>query len=463
MVLSKPVRTGLGIAVAVLLLMLPALWNGYPFIFFDSGDYLTVGLTGQRVIYRDPVYGLLTAPLHLYRSLWCIALGQSLLAAWVIHETVALVLPEGRRMGAYLAISAGLAAGTSLPWFSGQVMPDILGALAVLLVVLLGLGDPRPLKRWTFASLLAVMIASHLSFLPLGIGLVLVLCGLRLFLPAVRLGAVAAAVTVAPAIVLGANLALGGPPTLSETSHDFLLARLVQDGLAKQTLERLCPDPLLRLCAVKESLPATANDFLWGDSAAFALIGGWLDSKEEAERILSASLRLFPGDHVLASVKLSAQQLVWFDTGEGLESQAEPWGVIEAHLPGDFPAYEGARQQKGEMPAAMRMINRLHVPLAGLAMLALPALAWICRRGHRLREMAGLILIGAALAGNAVICGVLSNPNGRYESRMVWLAVFALFLAAADAISRRFPTPAGGYRTTADRGRAQGSARSASG
>jgi hypothetical protein len=60
-----------------------------------------------------------------------------------------------------------------------------------------------------------------------------------------------------------------------------------------------------------------------------------------------------------------------------------------------------------------------------------------------MREMAGLTVIGAALIGNAVICGVLSIPNGRYESRMVWLAVFALFLAIADTISRRSLASAG--------------------
>ncbi len=441
--LSGYLKIGLCLAAALGLLLLPALWNGYPFIFYDSGDYLMVGLTGQRTIYRDPVYGLFIAPLHLHVSLWGIAIGQSLLAVWILYETAILVLPERRRLVFYLAIVGGLAAGTSLPWFSGQVMPDILGALAVLLVWLLALGDPPPAKRWAFSVLLALMIACHLSYLPLGIGLLLVLAGLRFGLPTVRVGAVAGAVAAAPAIVLGVMLALGGPFTLSETSHDFLLARLVQDGLAKRTLDRICPDPLLRLCAVKDALPRSANDFLWGDSEAFALIGGWLDSKAEAQRILSASLSLFPRDHLESALHLAAGQLAWFDTGEGLVSQAEPWGVIEDYFPGEFPFYAAARQQSGTLPAAMATINRLHVPLGSLAMVALPAVAWLCLRGGRMREMAGLTVIGAALIGNAVICGVLSIPNGRYESRMVWLAVFALFLAIADTISRRSLASAG--------------------
>ena len=422
------------IAGGALLLMLPALWNGFPFIFFDSGDYLSAALTGERVVYRDPVYGFFTVPLHAGKSLWGIAAAQCLAAAWILWETVRQVRPGPGRGASYLALMALLAFGSSLPWFSGQVMPDIWGALAVPMIFLLAAGELTVWKRGLLAVLLAAALSCHLSFLPLGAGLLAVL--LSLYRPlarrgmALRLKAVIGAVAAPPVLVICANLALGGPPVLSETSHAFLLARLVQDGLARQTLERLCPDPELLLCALKEQLPATANDFLWGDSEAFARVGGWLGSRREADRIISSSLRLFPRDHLLSAVRLSAEQLVSFSTGDGLESQAEPWGVIEAHFPGDLPAYVAARQQTGRLKLAG--INLLHVPLAAGAMALLPWLAFLAWRRGRWREVAGLALVGAALLGNAVICGVLSNPNDRYESRMVWLAVFAAGLAFAS-------------------------------
>jgi hypothetical protein len=448
--LSKSKSAGL-IAGGALLLMLPALWNGFPFLFWDSGDYLTVALTGDRVVYRDPVYGVMTAPLHAGLSLWGVAVGQCLLAAWVLWETLCQVQPRAGREGGYLALVALLVFGTSLPWFAGQIMPDIMGALAVPMIFVLATGEVTGLKRVVLALLLAAALACHLSFLPLGGGLLLAL--LMLYRPlahrglTLRLGAIAAAVAMAPALVVCANLALGGPPVLSQTSHAFLLARLVQDGLARQTLDRLCPDPELTLCEVKDHLPATANDFLWGDSEAFARVGGWLDSKREADRIIGASLRLFPLDHLASAATLSARQLVSFSTGDGLESQAEPWGLIEKHFPADLPSYAAARQQTGRLPLAG--INLLQVPLAAASMMLLPWLALMAWRRERWREAAGLTLIGAALLGNAVICGVLSNPNARYESRMVWLAVFAAGVALADwaqrvDITRRAARPAGG-------------------
>jgi len=427
--------SGVGLVCAgAFLLMLPALWNGFPFIFFDSGDYLSATLTGERVVYRDPVYGFLAAPLHAGLSLWGVAAAQGLTAAWVLWEVVGRVRPGAGRGGIYLAVMALLAFGSSLPWFTGQIMPDIWGALAVPMVFLLALGDLPPARRGVLAGLLAIAVSCHLSFLPLGAGLVVVL--LLLYVPlkrrglSVRLKAVAGAVATAPIIVICGNLALGGPPVLSQTGHAFLLARLVQDGLARQTLDRLCPDPSLTLCDLRARLPATANDFLWSDSEAFARSGGWLGSRVEADRIISSSLRLFPRDHLLSALRLSGEQLIEFSTGDGLESQAEPWGVIEAHFPADLRSYVSARQQTGRLPLAE--INELHVPLAAVAMALLPWLAFVAWRRGRWREAAGVMLVGASLLGNAVICGVLSNPNDRYESRMVWLAVFVAGLAFAN-------------------------------
>jgi hypothetical protein len=40
----------------------------------------------------------------------------------------------------------------------------------------------------------------------------------------------------------------------------------------------------------------------------------------------------------------------------------------------------------------------------------------------------GFVLV--ALIGNAIVCGALSNPHDRYQSRLIWLAPFALALLA---------------------------------
>jgi hypothetical protein len=50
-----------------------------------------------------------------------------------------------------------------------------------------------------------------------------------------------------------------------------------------------------------------------------------------------------------------------------------------------------------------------------------------------------------ALFANAAICGVFSNPNDRYQSRIVWLAPFAVMIALL--VRARAGTPALSLRT----------------
>jgi hypothetical protein len=44
-----------------------------------------------------------------------------------------------------------------------------------------------------------------------------------------------------------------------------------------------------------------------------------------------------------------------------------------------------------------------------------------------------------ALIGNAIICGVLSNPHDRYQSRVIWLPTLVVALMA---VKRRPRVPA---------------------
>jgi hypothetical protein len=52
---------------------------------------------------------------------------------------------------------------------------------------------------------------------------------------------------------------------------------------------------------------------------------------------------------------------------------------------------------------------------------------------NRIYALAAFVLI--ALIGNAVICGVLSNPQGRYQDRIIWIVFPALFMAGLQRFS----------------------------
>ena len=130
-------------------------------------------------------------------------------------------------------------------------------------------------------------------------------------------------------------------------------------------------------------------------------------------------------------------------TGDGLT----PWSwytrlTFEQYAPEALKSYIVARQ--ATMSFDFTWVNLLHVPMQALAIAALPLIV-IARPPRRLAEFATLLL--AALLGNAVICGVLSNPHDRYQNRLAWLAILVVALAllsqlaARNRDSRRRPRP----------------------
>jgi hypothetical protein len=93
-------------------------------------------------------------------------------------------------------------------------------------------------------------------------------------------------------------------------------------------------------------------------------------------------------------------------------------------------AYLSARQQLGEID--FRPINWIHVTVAWLSLLALVPAFYFAVRRNRIEAAIFLAFILLALLGNAAVCGVLSNPHNRYQSRMIWLPTLALLLIAGD-------------------------------
>ena len=79
----------------------------------------------------------------------------------------------------------------------------------------------------------------------------------------------------------------------------------------------------------------------------------------------------------------------------------------------------------------------MHVPVAYLSVLGLLVVVGWGIRARR-HDLAGAALyIFLALLGNAFICGALSNPHNRYQSRLVWLATLIVGMAAVCWWQRR--------------------------
>jgi hypothetical protein len=423
-------------ALMLVVLVWPALWNGFPIIFHDTGGYLARPFEETLAMGRSALYGAFLL-LGIEHQFWPNILMQAGLVAWLILLLLRLH-GFGRRHWPATAILAGLCAVTGLPWYTAQLMPDILVPIAVLGIALLAF-HADGLRRWEKAvlvALIAAAIASHMSILALTLAIVALLAAVRTIGPRIRLPqpavllpatAVAAGILLAPL----SNFAVTKQLAFTPGGFNFVFSRLVQDGIVDRYLADHCPDPAIRLCEHHADIPQTADDWLWKLDSPIYKLGGLDEFEPEAQRIVIESLALYPFMHIRTAIASFIKQFAAIATGDGLT----PWSwytrlTFEQFAPSALQGYITGRQATSSFD--FTWVNLIHVPVQALAIAALPIIV-LTRSSSRISALAALLL--AALLANAAICGVLSNPHDRYQSRLAWLATLVVAVAVLEARS----------------------------
>src|SRR4051812_46975855 len=76
-----------GFVVGTLLLCGPALVNGFPLVYFDSGAYIAMSVQHRPHLERLVAYGLFIMSTGFDRTLWPAIVLQGLIVFWLIHQT----------------------------------------------------------------------------------------------------------------------------------------------------------------------------------------------------------------------------------------------------------------------------------------------------------------------------------------------------------------------------------------
>jgi len=276
------------VLVLAALLVWPALWNGYPIVFADTGTYLSQAIHRYLGWDRPAFYSLFMLPLHMTVTPWPVVVAQALLTGWVL-SVLWQVLAPARRPRGLVPLGLVLSIGTWLPWLVSELMPDIFTSLIVLVFGLLAL-TPSRLGRWErrcLTAFAAFMIAAQLSNVALWTALTLGFM-VTLIIRGTWLGrgsgawscVVSAGTTLLPPLALALlamstlNLAGHGRFSPSPFGNVFQLARLLADGPAADVLRTRCPDAGWRLCAVTDRLPSDSDIFLWEPDSPILDVGG---------------------------------------------------------------------------------------------------------------------------------------------------------------------------------------------
>lgn len=427
---------------AVIVLILPALWSGFPLLQYDSGGYIARWYEGYLVPSRSTTFGLFLTASERF-NFWPTVAIQSILTVWV----VALALRAfglAKSPWRTTAVIAGLSVLTTLPWLTSILLTDIFAGLAVLALHLL-VFRPAALLRWekiglflliafsaathsaTFAVLLALLGAGFIAriWLPAAVPLRGLVCGL-------------AALAVGAALLLTTNFALSRQFAWTPGGYSIPFGRLLQDGIVTRYLDAHCPQEQLKLCPYRHKLPRTADDFLWGDSI-FNELGRFAGLNGEMRHIVLRSLVTNPWDHIRTAFAATLSQLSLTATGTGVDDKLwHTYGIIERYLPAIVPAMRAARQQRGAL--RFDLLNRLHKPVAILSLilaLGLLVRSMYRRDGDELTLLAATVLL--AVLANAFVCGALSGPHDRYGARVAWVPVFVIAFAVLRAFGAARP------------------------
>jgi len=423
-----------------LLLLAPAIWNGYPLLEYDTGGYLARWYEGYLVASRSTSYGIY---LHLgqHSQFWINLAFQAIVTLWVLQLTLRVF--GVTRPFRLAAIGVALVATTALPWLTSMLLTDIFAGLAVLtLFLLIAHRDATTtLEKWLLFAFTSFAASTHSATLGVLFGLCaagwLLLPWLRGRLSAAGLLQGSLTLVAGALLLLASNFALSGTLAWTPGGSGVAFGRMLQDGIVKRYLDEHCPRQQLKLCPYKNELPPTGDDFLWGGNNMFDKLGRFDGLGSEMEYISRQALIAYPWMQIEAAAKATGEQLLRVATGEGSTGWLpHTYGIIERYMPDQTKAMRAAKQQHWDVN--FDAVNWVHVPVA-LGSMAL--LLVILGRALARRELDDVALLAGtitlALLGNAMICGVISGPHDRYGSRIVWIATFAVLIAATKYLIDR--------------------------
>jgi len=417
----------------------------------DKTDIEQKSKAGGIVLYgaRSPFYSIWLYTVADWLSLWGMVLVQAAAAAWLIWRA-ALQVARSHALVAAAAV-AGLAGFASSAWFFvGFVMADAYAAIGLFAAALL-MAYGAEMSRWERVAAAALLFAAALFHLThLAVAIAMVLSGIaaaffwRWARGQLRTGVVIAGAALVLAIAAQLTFSIAARAVLGVAPKypPFLMARVIADGPGRAYLAKVCPGTApYFICAFRDRHLVNSDAFLWSDAGGGGVfqtvsVEDRLKLIEEQPRFVAAVITNYPLETVAAMLANIAKQIVlivpeeaWVDAGITF---ADP-GWRSATLFQVAPFLKDCVARPGLcVPAVPKMLIAILVAAATLISLMVMAIHFARqiqrRNGSHSRAVFFALLIAVGLLANAVLCGALSNPSARYQSRIVWLAVVAACL-----------------------------------
>lgn len=426
-------------------LLYPAFYNGFPFVYSDTGAYIHSGFENQVPDDRPIFYGLFLRHSSLATSLWFSVFMQSFIIAWILYEVTELITNASKFSNQTYAVSiAVLATFTGLPYYISTMLPDIFVSISFLLLCFLLFKDNSK-KRWYnifpivvflffalthLSNLVAFSIFAfgffvsiyffkqHIFKLSQGIKIMLLCFSLWLIIPSV-------------------NALFGAGFKVNKASSVFMVAKLSENGLLKEYLNKEASATNLKIYLYKDSLPIFASDFIWDTNSPLYKSGGWEANLDEYQFVVGDMLSNphYFKKFIAHSFVDGLRQLFNTQVGEEFipyQQGSSPALQVEWHFKDDIQSYYQSRQNNNCLNIDFDRVATKQNILLALSLLIV--VLYLLKNG--LQEKKGLfcLIILLFIIANAFTAGSLSMVVSRYNARVIWLIIFAASMISAEYI-----------------------------
>lgn len=416
-------------ALSLLIPLLPALYNGYPFYFYDDAGYIVSAFLRTAMPQRPPGYSLLLYFFMSAPSLWFLIVFQSIISSYSVFRFLKLFIHKNIYQ-IHLIVILALTAFTSFAWFVGFLMPDIfigIGALAMFVIIFEQSSYRNKIVPAIILFISALVHTSHPPSLILtAVAAALVVFfydkkNMRRYLAGIILALVIIISSVASGMIANINYKFA----YNQAAHAFIMGRLEEIGILQEFLFKNCLTENYKLCDFEPKFIKTSKGgFLWQKDSPLTLVG-WNESRDEYKTIIK---KIFiQRDYALKFIldglwsgfeSLADDDLVSF--GTKYEGKAESYyKVIVKHFPGDIEFLENSKQFT-ETNALQKIAGQYFMIFSIISLILLLYFVF-ARLTGKLEKIVIILLIFFTLA-NAIVTATFSSIlDSRYKARVSWL------------------------------------------
>lgn len=435
--------------ILVLVLCIPAFYNGFPLMFPDTGGYLSTGFLNEIGYARVWLYGGFLRHVSLFESLWLVVFAQGGLLAGTLYLVFKYFFKRPLFLKYTLIYTLIIGTTTAAAFHVSMLMPDIFTPIVVLSFCLLLFAKEMSRGDLVLTTLLFVIATGmHNSHFVLNIGLILGLVVLMCFkqtrlsfyswgITLKKIASLSTLIFCTHLLVCTLHYSKGGEFKATRGSQIFLFARLCDFGIAQSYLEENCKSNRTdNLCDNVWTLSLGAS-FLWSPESFLYKQGGWTAENEAYYGALVKDILTTPKylkKYLIKSIEATFIQLFYYEMDPTGHLHSTRTDLVQKYFPSYTLAAQNSRQlQRNYTVTSIENRNAIQHFVIILSLLCLVFLLWDGE--YSKRQKAVVLFILAALLINAFIAGATSGVYDRYQSRVAWLVTLPAFWFVCSKIS----------------------------